>query len=263
MLLRKVALALVFLFVGSNAYALTLPSTGNGSLMLTAFDVSTETSYVLDTGITLDQVLGGAPISVNSDPLFAVFNDNGADLNNVLWNLSASDNTANNPVVDNFNGRRLLTTAPSGVGGLTNTGLSSSQIRIENFIIEVNDAIGGNNAVASNSLGDNFNAGNTAGIAPFSSNFGGSFPAGNAGNIGDTLELLLITAGSSVDFFGNETFGPGDAVVTAATQIFASLDSNGVLSVTAVPLPAAVWLFGAGLAGLIGFGRRKVQAVAA
>jgi hypothetical protein len=39
-----------------------------------------------------------------------------------------------------------------------------------------------------------------------------------------------------------------------------TLSSAGVLSVSSVPLPAAVWLFGSGLLGLIGVGRRKAAA---
>jgi hypothetical protein len=38
------------------------------------------------------------------------------------------------------------------------------------------------------------------------------------------------------------------------------LSSTGNLAVSAVPLPAAVWLFGSGLLGLVGIGRRRKQA---
>ena len=34
-----------------------------------------------------------------------------------------------------------------------------------------------------------------------------------------------------------------------------------ILSVSAVPVPAAVWLFGSGLIGLIGFAKRKKGSV--
>ncbi|MCW9025191.1 MAG: PEP-CTERM sorting domain-containing protein, partial [Gammaproteobacteria bacterium] len=37
----------------------------------------------------------------------------------------------------------------------------------------------------------------------------------------------------------------------------ASANVNGYTDVSAVPVPAAVWLFGSGLIGLIGFSKRK------
>jgi hypothetical protein len=46
-----------------------------------------------------------------------------------------------------------------------------------------------------------------------------------------------------------------------------TLSASGLLSVAAgsvtppVPLPAAVWLFGSGLLGLLGVGRRRAAAV--
>jgi hypothetical protein len=38
-----------------------------------------------------------------------------------------------------------------------------------------------------------------------------------------------------------------------------TLDSEGVLTYSAVPLPPAVWLLGSALLGLVGVARRKVQ----
>jgi len=44
----------------------------------------------------------------------------------------------------------------------------------------------------------------------------------------------------------------------SVTQGLATLE-NATLDVTAVPIPAAVWLFGSGLLGLVGVARRKKQ----
>ena len=45
------------------------------------------------------------------------------------------------------------------------------------------------------------------------------------------------------------------AYIDSATSATASFDYD--LQLTAVPVPAAVWLFGSGLIGLVGFARRK------
>lgn len=46
---------------------------------------------------------------------------------------------------------------------------------------------------------------------------------------------------------------------TSATWTFSAQDAASYsMSITAVPVPAAVWLFGSGLLGLVGIARRKV-----
>jgi hypothetical protein len=66
---------------------------------------------------------------------------------------------------------------------------------------------------------------------------------------------MAATSGSQG--LGPETFQPG---IRGYLDI-GSGNSMHVVSVSSVPVPAAVWLFGSGLAGLIGFARRKTRAV--
>ena len=40
-------------------------------------------------------------------------------------------------------------------------------------------------------------------------------------------------------------------------QFFMNLEIDSVSAVSAVPVPAAIWLFGTALVGLVGFSRRK------
>ncbi len=57
-----------------------------------------------------------------------------------------------------------------------------------------------------------------------------------------------------------EIWGAEFAAGNEIGELTASLDGMTVQPVTAVPVPAAVWLFGSGLLGLIGFSKRKKAA---
>ena len=79
-----------------------------------------------------------------------------------------------------------------------------------------------------------------------------------------------VALGTQVDLFG--LTGNGSAAGQAQSYVLGTnltLSSTGVLSVSSgtttpppVPLPAAVWLFGSGLLGLIGVGRRRAATAA-
>jgi hypothetical protein len=56
-------------------------------------------------------------------------------------------------------------------------------------------------------------------------------------------------------FFENST--GGDLTITALGSDWSHVTEYGSLSVSAVPLPAAAWLFGSALLGLIAVAKRK------
>lgn len=74
----------------------------------------------------------------------------------------------------------------------------------------------------------------------------------NTPNIID-WEANLLTLNGTGTLIGNG-YSPTAAVWTFSTSSFNSYS----LDITAVPVPAAVWLFGTGLIGLVGVARRKV-----
>ena len=89
----------------------------------------------------------------------------------------------------------------------------------------------------------------------------------NAG--GDPLEFLFdVTGGDAASLYGGGSI-PGGIILSATgftgdfTSDFDNLFSgnpgtgSGVANVAPVPLPAAVWMFGSGILGMIGLGRRR------
>lgn len=83
---------------------------------------------------------------------------------------------------------------------------------------------------------------------------------------GDTVGIWDIAAAAiNLDDFGvNGTTNIssiliGMAVVHPTAGTVPSLSLVGALNTTPVPVPAAVWLFGSGLIGMVGLARRKVR----
>jgi len=78
----------------------------------------------------------------------------------------------------------------------------------------------------------------------------------------DTYGLNQIISGVSMDYETGDAFLVGQSVFNdSASQFDGTVVTLGFYAndpvVSAVPVPAAVWLFGSGLIGLIGIARRK------
>ena len=88
---------------------------------------------------------------------------------------------------------------------------------------------------------------------PFLNAFGMSFASsynGIGGNIDVTSATHPIFDGVNVLYQAS-----GNSISGAGIQV--SLNGQGLYAVAPIPIPAAVWLFGSGLIGLIGLARHK------
>jgi len=90
-----------------------------------------------------------------------------------------------------------------------------------------------------------------------------------SGSVLNTFSLTMLeswgaapTQGLNPDLIFN-WLGVDQIRFTAGVNTFGLGIDNVNVNVSAVPVPAAVWLFGSGLAGLIGASRKKKQALAA
>ena len=75
--------------------------------------------------------------------------------------------------------------------------------------------------------------------------------------LGSAINFWCLDTDAAIQSFCSDS-NP-DESVGVEIQNFESVDRSGVVSIgsAAVPVPAAVWLFGSGLLGLIGMARRK------
>lgn len=267
------AAAAVTMAFAAPAMALDSPSTGNGGLFLTAWDSSTgaTTGYARDLGMTMDQFL----VNPNVDLSFAAdatFSSTfaGVAAADIRWNITAGDR-----VVDP---NRLLTTGAVDPGTITNGALNNAVLGAQ---IPMATDLNGRGIAPGTSV--------TQGVADTSdpdriwgpnwgANFGGqTLNINNAAALGGTLGFYLITQNGLTETSlttqaiqqqlhvdqGLQAKTFAGIISTWTLNSDGSLSYNGTdVSPSAVPLPAAAWLFGSGLLGLVGVSRRKAKVAA-
>ena len=89
-------------------------------------------------------------------------------------------------------------------------------------------------------------------------------------DLADVVDLSFNTTTNDFTIFATSAAGPFwgtrflSQTVISEGELVSQSRTNPIITPKVVPLPAAVWLFGSGLLGLIGLGRRnkQIQAVA-
>lgn len=240
---------------------------GPGELFMTAWDAAAKQSYSRDLGIFQTDLLTnpGQPLSYNlnmldtgvADANWAKFISTGSKGAGVVFTVTSAN-------IDFYGPIGFLTTSPSTVadirqssGNYSQLSGSANTINMEGQALNGNayDVNGASFADAATNVGVNLSTFSVPGN-------GGYFDIGTwgikdggksfltIGNIDDNngvpfySSLLSMTDYSSVN-------------ITKLPNVW-KLDSAGNLKyVSAVPVPAAAWLFGSGLLGLVSVARRR------
>jgi hypothetical protein len=237
-----------------NAFSL-FTGTGDGELFLSAIDRggSVQRSYVRDLGITSAAFLANDASYVNNISIAADANLQDILNNrtgNIAWNLAAAYNLPD----ANYNGIGYLSTSPTnltsnnvpwGYGGFNsaigNIGIYLQSVNGVNTDYAVNISQifpQAANAFYDNSWGDMWNG-----------SHGTEAPLGNA------LDFYYV--------YLNDALADTTAIHKMLGQW--TLAADGTLTYSAatvgapVPVPAAVWLLGSALVGLVGVARRKTE----
>lgn len=257
---------------------------GNGEFILTAWDEVTKLSYTRQLEMFVEDfvpsekvgVAGASGVGAGTfdatpetgltkffagDALFvSTFStSNPAD---IKWRVTAGDNRLLPPETQSSpDGNVLLATSPSTTlsNVATVSGLTNALISLDDVILQINSTGCGTGIGTScvTTEADNPNA------------FGSYLDTTQYGGIGATIVGLNSTA-----YFQYITPKSGTPGLTKPTRILYdnsagagtwTLGANGdltwnIASATVVPVPAAVWLFGSGLLGLVGVARRKLSA---
>lgn len=280
MKLKMLAIAIAAMSVVGTAQAALEPAgTANGDLVLTAYNITNNAWYMRDTGFNINTFLpssittlpGDGGLTGDKTPEAGLTLNAGntatfADASFGTWLAGQGDVAAN---------VRWMVTSVDTIG-------TSNTDRRRMIVSSAN-----NNEVILNSNLDSFFAGSGAGNLGA---FFGANPPGTLSNTGTGMSAYIVGgAGLGADaratiggtaslFYAVRSTGTGSTTLNTTqtrygnTTGFAtvSLDSAGNFSyllegapVGEVPLPASVWLMGAGLAGIGGFIRRRKAAAQA
>ena len=224
-------------------------SATGGNVIFVLYDPTAGQSLALNTQKTVQDMFTASSFSIADPGLASFLSTYSADLSTMQWNMGG---LANGPALtgvatSNGNAGDVWNPAMTPIDGLS---LSGSMDGIYNLSTNNNAFLSESNSYADPSgsitgfIGSGawgYTLGSTAAWGP---GFNNSLTGLNGGMKMSFAAIDLPTDGVSMSTFA------GTWSVNAA---------NGTLNytVSAVPVPAAVWLFGSGLLGLVGISRRK------
>ena len=264
---KKLLAVAVLAAVASGAAEARIQAPGDvtpsgSELLFNLVNYTTEKSYTLDLGVTIADFLAN-PTQVLPSLVFD-FSVNNANFqqflsfytpgNNVKWGVSGG-HTVFNDLPDQAT-YGFYTTSVDAVPAVIdeNFGDISNTIGVLNEIIgfvQTNDSIAVNNSTFK-AKGQN---GYTGG---YGNDFLGALPFTAMGDVGQSL-YFVHEGVDDVSYFDGALTTYANKWTFDISGNSASLTYAPVAS--AVPLPAAVWMFGAGLMGVLRLNRRQSKAI--
>jgi hypothetical protein len=272
----KSAVAASLALSATGAFALGIPANNSSDLVLVIENNTTKATYALDTGITIDSVLPTGSLVSG-----AVLNTSLAGINQTIAaSATLQSFLAANPAAGD--GWTLEAGQYNGAGAASTSGNSyiagaAKAIFTSNIGTTTNGVLGNKTlgALVAYQNGLNSDVAQTnGGLFPLTTstettaaaytNSQASLTAPSKYNMLGAPDLGSV--GTSYQLFGFT--GNNSKLSNLQSYILgsATLGTDGTLTITGnstapVPLPAAVWLFGSGLMGLVGVSRRRKAAV--
>jgi hypothetical protein len=251
----KLLVAAIAIAASSQASASIMqPVGGAGEAVFSIWDSATQNSYSQDLGVTFAEFLtnlNNASYSLSYSIDNAVYNGAFASSNpaNLIWNVSVGEKLALD--YSNYENYGIIGTSQNYFQLNDNAlnqaiAITGQMATAQNGTIPADGQSNPGTNLAYHGTVDN---GAYAG-SPYlwSDNWGGT-PAHNTAPVGTDLSFWYQQA---------DLLTAGNAFVTEAAGVW-SFDGQTISygAVSAVPVPAAIWLMGSGLIGMVGVARRK------
>jgi len=260
MQLKVIAAAAAFAVAGSASAAINYGNNQSGEMFFSVWDSTNQVSYTRDLGLdVLTYANNPTAINLGPDALLTSFianHDATAGAAPLMWNVGGISAFTVNSLAD-LDKNGLVSTSSDPITNalsLTQGDFNAATIKGQSFAQGVNTLDGASNTDFSLNLSTQVNAGNGGyyGSVNWGNNWGGTIGAFNTDTtIGSTLNLMFVGQDSTkVDY----TTGVVGMRVLDLGKL--TLKTDGTL-VSAVPAPAAVWLFSLGMLGLVGIARRR------
>jgi hypothetical protein len=199
----------------------------------------------------------GYTLSFGGDSVMTSWLGNGSTLaSDVMWGIAAVDGQGTGAAF-----RALTTVTPGALSaGTINTELYTFEGKFDTFL-------SGHNPLGTHATGLNGSAGSDGSIgglnadasAVFGVNWGGASSFNAIGGVGQSLEFFFLAGNGTLpnNNVTNVRYGNTEGFATWTLNSDSSFMYMAPGAVSAVPVPAAVWLFGSGLVGLVGIARRR------
>jgi hypothetical protein len=247
-------------YAGGNGLSL---GTGAGDLFLSIYDAARSQSLTLNLNLTANDFRTNNAALMNTfsvqDALLQSFIAGSADSSQLIWNMGGISNSGLGPDTGLFTTNGVgtfsagATINPGVQGPIDGNALTVAMGYIEAYA-QANSsyfsATSPNSAISAAGSASGFNStlwGTTFGTAI---NFNNS--ATGLGS--DQLVSFIALGATDVSDLGGV---PVSTTYGGKFHIDGATGTVSYLGVSAVPVPAAVWLLGSGLVGLVGISRRK------
>jgi hypothetical protein len=284
--LVKTAVAGALALGASSAFAIGVPSSNSSDLILYVDALTASGSsagvYGLDTGISLSSLMPGPFVTgaqnstvfpgisktIAESPTLSTFMSShvgdsfgwtleGGQYNNAAGFANGSFTSASNANSVATGSALAIFTSPS----LTSLFPQVSTARtgtMQDFLNGLNGDVQFGGGLAGLATSTETGSGTESLGAPSKYGFFGGPDLASAGS---TAIKLFGFTGGGVNGGTLQSYVLGSATFSTAGVL--QINPNGTTTTTTVPLPAAVWLFGSGLMGLVGVSRRRKEAAAA
>jgi hypothetical protein len=273
-MILKSAVAGVLALGASSAFAMGTPASNNSNLLLVVDNNTTNAFYILDTGISMNSLLPSSSLASGAvlDTSLAGITTTIAASATLQSFLAANPSSGDSWTLE---GAQYPTSSANGVtkvvgnakaaftsqnGTLDPANVNAKQLQnLNGYIGNLNVDVGVGAFTGLLTSTEITGTGFTADIEGGKYGFFGGNDLGATG-VSNSLKFFGFTGGGSTGILSSYVLGSA----TLAADGTLSIVGNGTVTppTNPVPLPAAVWLFGSGLMGLVGVSRRRKTAIA-